>query len=283
MSQLLNLEAYLERIGLAGVPEPGLAEVHRAHATHISFENFDPYSGRPVSLEPADLEDKMVTRRRGGYCFEHNTLLAAALGSLGLEADPMLARVRLGPEGSPRPLNHLLLRVRDGRGTWLADVGFGGGGLLDPLPFELDTETEQSGWRYRVVRDGAEWVTQVFQDGGWTSMYGFVPEPAEPVDIVVNNWYTATHPESSFVTGIMTGMRFPDRCLSMFAGDAAVLVERPVGGASSVTEVALADVPALLEERLGIPGVVLGPEGRLTLSEPGGSVRSTAGRPPAAP
>ena len=108
----MNLEAYLERIGLGGVPEPGLDEVHRAHATHISFENFDPYSGRPVSLEPADLEDKMVTRRRGGYCFEQNTLLAAALGSLGLEVDPMLARVRLGPEGSPRPLNHLLLRVR---------------------------------------------------------------------------------------------------------------------------------------------------------------------------
>ena len=223
-----------------------------------------------------------MTLGRGGFCFEHNTLLVAALASLGLEADPMLARVRLGPEGSPRPLNHLLLRLRDGRGTWLADVGFGGGGLLDPLPFEPETETEQSGWRYRVVQDGAEWVTQVFQDGGWTSMYGFVPEPAEPVDVVVSNWYTATHPESSFVTGIMTGMRLPDRCLSVFAGDGAVLVERPVGGASSVTEVPLADVPALLEDAARHPGRGARARGAADLERAGwvGQVdsRASAGR-----
>ncbi len=218
MPELVDIEAYLERIGLGGVPQAGLAEVHRAHATSIAFENFDPYGGRPVSLELADLEDKMVARRRGGYCFEHNTLLGAALESLGFSVVPMLARVRLGPEGSPRPLNHLLLRVRDSEGVWLADVGFGGGGLLDPLPFELGTETEQAGWRYRVVQDGPEWVTQVFQDDGWTSMYGFVPEPAEPVDVEVNNWYTSTHPASSFVTGVMTGFRRPDRCLSVFVG-----------------------------------------------------------------
>jgi N-hydroxyarylamine O-acetyltransferase len=265
---LQSLNAYLRRIGLRRHRDPGLVDVHRAHATTIPFENFDPYSGKAVSLSPADLEDKMVAHRRGGYCFEHNLLLGAALESLGATVvAPMLARVRLGPESSPRPLNHLLLRVTDSDGIWLADVGFGGGGLLDPLPFELGCETDQAGWCYRLAEDGPEWVVQVFQDGGWTDMYGFVPEPAEPIDIEVNNWYTATHPESPFVTGIMTGLRSAERCVSLFVYGQAVLVERPVGGASSVTEVPLSDVPGLLATRLGISGVALDEAGRLVLSE----------------
>jgi N-hydroxyarylamine O-acetyltransferase len=266
MPPLRSLEAYLDRIGLAGTPAPGLAEIHRAHATTIPFENFDPHAGTPVSLDLDRLEDKMVTGRRGGYCFEHNLLLAAALDSLdGVEVAPMLARVRLGPEGSPRPLNHLLLRVSDRDGTWLADVGFGGGGLLDPLPFAAGPETEQSGWRYRLVEDGPELVLQVFQDGGWTDMYGFVPEPAEPIDVAVNNWYTATHPDSDFVKGVIVGRRFPDRCLSLFVFDEAVLVERPVGGASAVALVSRTDVPRILAERFEIPGVVVRDDGDLAL------------------
>ena len=268
MTPLRSLEAYLDRIGLGGDGTTGLGEIHRAHATTIAFENFDSYSGTPVSLDLADLEDKMVTRHRGGYCFEHNRLLQAALESLGgYEVTPMLARVRIGPEGLPRPLNHLLLRVTGPDGTWLADVGFGGGGLLDPLPFATGTETDQAGWRYRLVEDGAELVLQVFQDGAWSDMYGFVPEPAEPVDIEVDNWFTATYPDSDFVKGIIAGLRSPDACLSLFAFEQAVLVERPVGGASKVSEVPLTEVPALLAARFDIDGVSVAEDGRLTLED----------------
>lgn len=264
---LASLDAYLARIGLASAPRPGLARVHRAHVTSIPFENFDPYGGRPVTLDTAHLEDKLVTRGRGGYCFEHNTLLRGALESLGLEVEPMLARVRLGPEGSPRPLNHLLLRVTDRRGTWLADVGFGAGAPLDPLPFELDTETEQSGWRYRLVTDAPEWVLQTHNDGSWSDMYGFVPEPVEDIDIEVQNWFTSTHPSSSFVTGLLTGRRQTARCVSLFVFEQGLLIERPVGGASAMTEVPRADVPRLMAEQLGIEGVTLGDDGRFALAE----------------
>jgi N-hydroxyarylamine O-acetyltransferase len=258
----------LYRIGLADAAEPGLAEIHRAHATTIPFENFDSYSGTPVSLDPAHLEDKMVARRRGGYCFEHNLLLAAALESVGgFEVEPMLARVRLVPEGAPRPLNHLLLRATGPHGTFLADVGFGGGGLLDPLPFATGIAMDQSGWRYRLVEDRPELVLQVFQDGGWTDMYGFVPEPAQPVDIEVNNWFTSTHPDSGFVTGVHAGWRSPERCLSLFFSEQAVLVERPVGGPSGVTEVPLSEVPGLLATRFGLDGVSVGDGGRLVLDD----------------
>jgi N-hydroxyarylamine O-acetyltransferase len=259
MPALVSLEAYLQRIGLSETPDPGLGELHRAHATTIAFENFDPYGGTPVSLDLADLEDKIVARGRGGYCFEHNLLLAGALESLGGRTiEPVLARVRLGPEGRPRPLDHLLLRVRDRDGSlWLADVGFGGGGLLDPVPFEAGRESEQTGWRYRLRDDEPELVLQVFQDGDWSDMYGFVPEPAPFIDIEVNNWYTSTHPESAFVTGVMAGLRSPERCLTLFVSDQAVLIERPVGGASSLTEVRLEEVPDLLATRFAIPDVEL--------------------------
>jgi N-hydroxyarylamine O-acetyltransferase len=265
MAPLTDVDGYLSRIGLPALTS--LAEVHRAHATSIIFENFDPARGRPVLLDPARLEEKLIARHRGGYCFEQNLLLGAALESLGVEVAPMLARVRLGPAGGPRPLDHLLLRVVDGDATWLADVGFGGGGLLDPVPFEVGVESEQSGWRYRLAQDGPELVLQVFQDGGWTDMYGFVPEPVPMIDVEVNNWYTATHPASAFVTSLMIGARQVDRCLSMFINEGAVLVERPVGGSSSVLEVPLENVPAVLADRFGLAGVSPGPDGRFRLAD----------------
>jgi N-hydroxyarylamine O-acetyltransferase len=259
-----DLGSYLGHIGLH---EPtSLAVVHRAHATTIVFENLDPSTGQPVVLDVDDLADKMVTRGRGGYCFEQNMLFKAALEAIGLgPVDLMLARVRIGGTGDDRPLNHLLLRVTEGGRQWLADVGFGGGGLLEPVPFELGVETDQSGWHYRLVEDGPELVLQVFQDGAWADMYGFIPEPVPVIDVEVANWYTATHPTSPFVTGVLVGRRKPERCLSLFVFDQAILVERPVGGTSEVTEVSRAEVPALLAARFGIEGITLDVDGRLGL------------------
>ena len=263
-----DLGSYLDRIGLGEAPT-NLAAVHRAHATRIVFENFDPSTGRPVVLEADRLADKMVARGRGGYCFEHNMLLKAALEEMGIgPVDLMLARVRIGGTGDDRPLDHLLLRVTENGRPWLADVGFGGGGLLDPVPFEVGVESDQAGWLYRLVEDGAELVLQVFQDNAWIDMYGFAPKPVPMIDVEVSNWYTATHPTSSFVTGVFVGRRSPERCLSLFVYEQAVLVERAVGGASEVAEIARTEVPALLAERFGIEGVTLSADGRFGLDAP---------------
>jgi len=265
---LADLGAYLARIGVEG-PAP-LARIHRAHATTIPFENFDPLTGQPNSLELSRLEEKMVAHRRGGYCFEHNLLLKAALESLGVkQVEPMLARVRMSPDADRGPLAHLLLRVVEDERVWLADVGFGGGGLLDPIPFEVGPETDQEGWRYRLREDGSELVLQVFQDGDWRDCYGFVPEPVPFVDIEVGNWFTSTHPASPFVAQVFAGARRVDRCVSLFASDKASLIEREVGGPSVVTEVDLDEVPAILSERFGLPGVSRA-DGRFSIAEPDG-------------
>jgi len=264
MAPLGDLDAYLARIGVAR--PASFADVHRAHATVLPFENFDPYAGVTPSLELGRLEQKMVAARRGGYCFEHNLLFKGALEALGVgEVSPMLARVRAGAGGEPGPLNHLLLSVvAEGR-TWVADVGFGGAGLLEPLLFETGRETEQSGWRYQLVEDGREVVLQTFQDGAWADLYGFVPEPVEFADIEVANWYTATHPDSIFVTTVFAGARRPERCLTVFVSDTATLIERTHEGSSAAT-LPFDEVPAFFAERIGLT-VALGADRRLHIAE----------------
>ncbi|MGB8880040.1 MAG: arylamine N-acetyltransferase [Solirubrobacteraceae bacterium] len=253
---MLDLEAYLARIGLGSPPEqPGLAELHRAHVVAIPFENLDPRRGVPVSLEPDDLEDKLVRRRRGGYCFEQNLLLKAALDAQGAEVDLFLARVRLGrPAGTPRPRTHLVLRVRaDGR-DWHADVGFGRGTLLEPIPFGTGGPYEQSGWRYRVIQDGPELVLQTGQDAEWVDLYGFVPDPVPFIDVETSNWFTSTHPRSPFVTGLIVADQRPDGTrLTLSDWEGLSLTEETPAGAS-VRPVEAGEVDELIAGRFGLDG-----------------------------
>jgi len=258
---LSDPEAYLRRIG---APAPtSLQEVHRAHAVSVPFENLDAYGGHPISLQIADIEDKVVGRRQGGYCFEQNLLLAAALTSSGMRVEPMLARVRLGGSGEARPRTHLLLRVEAEGAAWHADVGFGVDGPIDPLPFGPGPPQEQPGGRYRIREDGRELVLDHERDGEWLALYGFVPEPAPMVDIETSNWFTSTHPRSPFVTGVVAGARSLDASVALYADREVRLVERAADGVTT-SEPELADVPELLASRFGIAGTGIGPDGRLT-------------------
>ncbi len=211
---MLDFEAYLGRIGVAPAERPSWHAMHRAHVTSMPFENLDPYQGIPVSLDQQDLERKMVAERRGGYCFEQKLLFASAAEHLGLRVEPRLARVRAG--GAPpeaRPTSHLVLRVSDSVGeTWHADVGFGLGTRLDPIPFGPDPDVvhEQSGWRFRVVEDGAELVLQTDGPGGWSDVYGFVPRSVPRIDIEVSNWWVCSNPRSPFVFGLIAALNHDD-------------------------------------------------------------------------
>jgi N-hydroxyarylamine O-acetyltransferase len=260
---VFGLDAYVERVGLSG--RPGLAELHRAHVTSIPFENLDPHGGLPVSLEPDDLQRKLVGERRGGYCFEQNLLLKGALEALGWHVEPMLARVKLGaPPGVVRPRTHLVLRVQKDGGPWLADAGFGLGTLPEPIPFGPGDVHEMSGWRFRIVEDGFENVLQAGSESGWVDVYGFIPQPVPMSDIEVANWFTSAHPKSPFVTGLVVSTQRPDGTrIDLRDWTGLALTEQTPAGAD-VTPVRLEEVPRMLRTRFGLHGFALNRDGRVT-------------------
>ncbi|MFE9170549.1 arylamine N-acetyltransferase family protein [Streptomyces kebangsaanensis] len=207
-AESLDLDAYLGRIGYDGPRDAGaetLRALQRAHVAAVAFENVDVVLGRGVSLEPADLQRKLVLAGRGGYCFEHNLLFAAALERLGFPVTRFLGRVRRGSDRI-RYRAHALLRVEaDGR-RWLADAGFGDEGVLEPVPLVAGAGIEVGGWRWRVVTEGDQWVLQSLHGDGWFDLYSFREERHFPVDFEVSNYYTAHSGRSTFV-GRLIAMR----------------------------------------------------------------------------
>ena len=259
---VFDLEAYLARIGCSGARS--LAEVHRAHASAIPFENLDPHRGVPASLEVADLQRKLVRERRGGYCFEQNLLLGAALTALGADVDMFLARVRYGAApGATRPRSHLVLRARIDGASWHADVGFGRGSPLGPLPWGPGDPHELAGWSYRVVQDGAELVMQQLEWGSWSDLYGFVPEPVPLIDVETINWWVSTHPRSPFVTGLLITSQRTDGSRTELSDWSGLVLTETTPQRSTTTQVLRAQLPALLAERFSLPGFVLDEDERL--------------------
>jgi len=216
----LDLDAYLARIGYAGPREPAfavLSAIHARHARAIPFENLDVLLGRGISLDLAAVERKLVRQKRGGYCFEQNLLLAAALRALGFQVTTLLARVRWKvPAGVPTPQTHMVLRVALDGHPWLADAGFGGLGLTAPIA--LDTEAEQGSAREprRLVREGRHLLQQIRCTGEWQDVYRFTLDEAAPIDFEVANWFTSTHPNSRFKQSLLVALAGPDRRYAIF-------------------------------------------------------------------
>jgi N-hydroxyarylamine O-acetyltransferase len=163
------------------------------------------------------------------------------------------------------------LRVHAEGSSWLADVGFGAGALLEPLPFDPGEVHEQSGWRYCLIEDGQERVLQIADGQGWTDLYGFVPQPVPFVDIETSNWYTTAHPRSPFVTGLIVSTQDQDgtrTMLSNWSGEPSLTEQTPTRK-DTVTSVAQKQIPALLAERFGLPGFALNDDGRVVRASRG--------------
>ena len=221
-----DLSAYLARIGYAGPREPTLAALRgivAAHATAIPFENVDVLLQRPVPLTSEALVDKLVRRGRGGYCFEHNTLLLRALEAFGFAVTGLAARVLWNrPENEPLPRTHMLLRVALPEGDSLADVGFGGLTLTAPLRLETGAEQQTPHEPHRLVATDGEIELQARLDGGWTRLYRFDLRPQLAVDYDMANWFTATHPQSLFRNHLLGARPEPDRRYALFNRDFTV-------------------------------------------------------------
>jgi len=264
----VDVGAYLERIGLARPSAStldGLAELSLAHLYAVPFENLDIAAGRPLSLDPDALYDKIVVRRRGGFCYELNGLFAQLLRELGFEVT-LLAGQTIDPaDGTPGPERaHLVLRVDLDR-PWLVDVGWGEA-YRGPLALRDGAEHVDPGiGSYRLAdRDGRWELVELLEPDGtardvhvridpaaeWRVAYRFDLHPYELGDFDATcRWQEA---ESPFFTrhrfcsvATPTGRRtlMDDR---LILRDGTSRTERPV---------AADEVPELLEQLFGVVGV----------------------------
>lgn len=220
MTHALDLPAYLRRIGWPPA-EPIQADLttlralQRAHAQTIAFENLDPWLGREVALDLTALQAKLVTGGRGGYCYEHNLLLGAALRALGYAVTDLAARVvwNLPPGLTERPRTHMLLKVSADGAGWLVDAGFGGFTLTAPLRLgERGTQfTAQA--PCRLVADEAEPTLErldVQWQGKWQPLYSFGHERQRLADYAMSSWYLSHHPDSMFRLALMAALPLAD-------------------------------------------------------------------------
>jgi N-hydroxyarylamine O-acetyltransferase len=250
-----DLDAYFARIGYTGPRTPTLETLHalsRAHVSSIPFENLDVLLGRPITLDPAAVERKLVHARRGGYCFEQNGYFLQVLTALGYRVAPISARVRWQrPRDFTPPRTHIFLRVELDSGSWLADVGVGGLSLTSAIPLdESGRELATAHEPRRIVREGARLFHQVRFGQDWHDVAEFTLEEMPPIDRELGNWYTSAHPESHFKARLTVARATDNGRLSILNRE---FTRRDKSGRSETRQIADADeLLAILSEHFGL-------------------------------
>ncbi|MFE3632902.1 arylamine N-acetyltransferase [Streptomyces cellostaticus] len=258
-------DAYLRRIGAARPQHPtaeALRELHLRHLRTVPFENLSIHLGEEIVLEEERLLDKVVGRRRGGFCYELNGAFGALLAALGYEVALLAGRV-YGEEGRLGiPYDHLALRVRAADGTdWLADVGFGAHSHF-PLAAAERGEQPDPGGTFRVTESGPDpaGVTgagpatggadlDVLRDG--RPRYRLEQRPRALGDFAGGAWWHSTSPRSHFTRSLVCSRVTGDGGRITLSGR-ALTITAP-GGRKETREAATdEEVLALYREEFGI-------------------------------
>src|SRR5262245_46338904 len=223
---------YLSRIGHPPPDRPdaaALSSLHRAHQMSVPFENLSIHLGEPIVLAADDLLAKIVTRRRGGFCYELNGAFALLLTALGYEVEKVAARVYGGGKLGP-PFDHMALLVRpvDGSGPWLADVGFGSHSTF-PLRLEDASDQHDPAGTFRVVA-APDGDFDVLRDS--EPAYRLERRARSLDDFVPTCWWQQTSPQSHFRAGLICSLLTADGRISLSgstlittSGDARTEVE----------------------------------------------------------
>jgi N-hydroxyarylamine O-acetyltransferase len=181
---MLDVEAYLRRIGFQGDLAPDedtLRRLHRAHLLAVPFENLDICDHRPLTLDEGGLVRKIVERRRGGFCYELNGLLAALLRAVGFQVTLLGAHVVRGQDiatldlGSGPFTDHLILLV-ELEERWLADVGFGSS-PVEPLRLDTAGVQVQGATAYRISPHAGVRLLSQREEDVWQPQYVFSLQP----------------------------------------------------------------------------------------------------------
>ena len=253
----MQLQEYFDRIGYTGTAKPDkqtLAALLQCHVFAVSFENIDVQLGRPLTIAVEDAYQKIVTRRRGGWCYEQNGLFGWALGEIGFKVTRLAAAVMRHERGEIADANHLTLRVNIPGSTtdYLADVGFGGS-MLAPIrlaegehaqaPFRLGLELLDDGY-WRFWEDAGDGVFS----------FDFLAEPGDEAALASRCDFLQNDPSSGFVQSLVAQRRLA-RSHHTLRG--RVFKEVTSDGITSITLNSVDDVMAILATRfeLDVPAV----------------------------
>ena len=200
----MDIGKYLERIGYRGGREPSAANLTallKAHRLAVPYETLDLWRGRHVTLATEEIYDKIVTRRRGGYCFELNGLFAWLLRELGYNVREYFGRWHFGEDlAVPMRRHRVVVVAFPGHPNRIVDAGIGMPFLMAPLDFVFGVPQNAGRQTYRVVRDPTlSAVVEVRKrDGAWDRLFSFDTAPQLPLDFAYAHYWCETHPTSSF-------------------------------------------------------------------------------------
>jgi N-hydroxyarylamine O-acetyltransferase len=202
MRESLDLDRYLGRIAYGGSTTPTyetLAGLVAAHTGRVPFENLDVLLGRPIRLDLAAVQDKVVRQGRGGYCFEQATLFAAALEALGFALERHTARVVMFTPRDASPRTHMFLVVPLPEGTFVVDPGFGSLVPRVPVPLAPNVEARFGRDVHWFEREDRHWTLRMRSGGKDADCWTTTLDADCAIDFEVANHYTSTHPSSGFV------------------------------------------------------------------------------------
>jgi arylamine N-acetyltransferase len=259
---MTDLAAYFRRVGYTGPAAPTLETLHalvRAHNGAIPFENLDPLMGIPVAdLGEDALFDKLVHRRRGGYCYEQNGVMGYVLAQLGFGVQRLGGRVVwMDTSGELPAQTHeaLAVTVPGDVAPWLVDVGFGGQTLSSPIRLEVGTVQTTRHEPYRIRSDSGVHLLEAQVRGEWQTLYMFTTRPRPRIDREVGSWYVSTYPESVFVVGLSAALVTDDARWNLRGRNLAI---HSAGNTERIRFATAADVLSALTERFGIDLTDLG-------------------------
>ncbi|MFN2499524.1 MAG: arylamine N-acetyltransferase [Pyrinomonadaceae bacterium] len=251
----MDIKAYLERINYSGSLAPTAATLRAlqvAHLLTVPFENLSIHAGQAILLEDDALFTKIVTNRRGGFCYEANGLFAALLRALGFDVAMLSAQVANAAGEYGPAFDHMTLMVPLEQ-RWLADVGFGDS-FREPLLLDEQGDQQQGNRGYRIIQDGKHRILLQREAGEeWKAQYRFTLQPHAYTDYAEMCHYHQTSPESHFTRGRICSRATEDGRITL--SDMRFITTSNSGGSQGRQERTLAseeEYAGVLREHFGV-------------------------------
>lgn len=249
-----DLDAYFERIQVEreeNYTEEYLDKLVFAHQCQVPFENLDVRRGEPIRLGTLDLFDKVITKKRGGYCFELNGLFSRFLRDCGFDVFACRVRITRGKNFVP-PVLHRATIVTLEDGLYYCDVGYGGPQPGGCIKVEDGVVKDVAGQTYRISKyDEHWWTISRTVEEGWEDVMQFTLVPQPEPDYIALSMYCSMHPDSVFVQKTMLNRRLVNGSIALMDE----LYVRNIGGER--TEEIITDkkrYAEVIEKEFGIPG-----------------------------